>query len=461
MNFLYKTFWRGIEAEFNHISDFPNFLRYFLLKEPDKLKNGFFKPDHLTQAISDRLSLELRADFQFDDIKDFLAEMKKYARYYKIIKNPNELPPIDKKLKIPFQRLRYLRGSQYMPFLMKVYGLYKEDKENKIETIIEIVKLIETYYVRRSVCAQNFGSTEKFFFELSSTTPSESNITLLNTLKKEILMELPSDGTFEKNFQRSDLYKSSEFNLLTQFILLSIEESKGGMGVHYNPDEKYTIKHIIPQNLTKEWEEHLGRFVNDHEYYVHTIGNLTLVTSQVNCTLYNNYCTFKFEELKKTGFCINNELSCKNQWKISDIEKRADEFSKIALKIWPGIKGVEFQPLEKNSQLLSLTIKGVPYDVTKIPSLIQLTIKGILSHKHWTLKNLVDKDVEKKLSLVQREKSDFIFDYPKFGIIYCKKIPKLENAYKFCRNLIESAGWEPNDDWYGIAKKNKTKYRFA
>ena len=74
---------------------------------------------------------------------------------------------------------------------------------------------------------------------------------------------------------------------------------------------------------------------------------------------------------------------------------------------------------------------------------------------------LIDKDIEKKLSLVQLEKSDYIFDCGENGIIYCKKIPKLENAYKFCRNLIESAGWEPNVDWYGVAKKDKMKYQFA
>lgn len=462
MNLLYKTFWRDIEAEFNNIWDFPAFLRYFLLKDPDMLKNGFFKPDQLTQAIMDRLSIELKADSQFEDIEQFLAQMKRYARYYKLITNPTILPPIDKELKIPLQRLRFLRGTQYMPYLLKCFGFYKDNKSIPVDILIEILRVIETFYVRRSVCGQNFGNAEKIFFDLCHSISIQSPLSILNTLQTEIFKELPSDGTFEKNFQKSDFYKTSDYNKFTQFVLLSIENKKGGMGVNYNLDEKFTIEHIMPQNLSKEWVSHLGRYVKDHEYYVHTIGNLTLVTSQVNRFLFNNNCTFKFEVLGNTGFCLNNELACKTQWKISDIEERAEEFTKIALEIWPGVSGIEFRPLEKNTQLMSLTIKGETFEINKIAPLIELTIIGILKDKQWSVDTLVDKDPKNELSLIESQfKSSQKIDCGDYGIIYCKKFLKLENAYKFCRRLNECIGWEPNKDWYGVAKLNKVKFRFA
>ena len=462
MNSLYKTFWKDIEAEFNNIGDFPLFIRYFLLKDPDMLKNGFFKPDQLTQAIMDRLSIELKADSLYEDIEKFLAQMKLYARYYRIITNPAQLPTIDKELKKPLQKLKFLRGTQYMPFVLKCFGYYKDNKSIPIDILIEILKSIETYYVRRSVCGLNFINTEKIFFDLCSSISTQAALSILNTLQTEIVKELPSDGTFEKNFQKSDFYKTSDYNRFTQFILLSIEESKGGMSANFNPEEKFTIEHIMPQKLTNEWISHLGRFVKDSDYYVHTIGNLTLVTSQVNRFLFNNNCTFKFEVFGNTGFCLNNELARKTQWKISDIEERAEDFTKIALNLWPGVSGIEFRPLEKNTQLISLTVKGETFEINKIASLIELTIIGILKDKQWSVDILVEKDSNNELSLIESQfKLSQTIDCGEYGIIYCKKFSKLENSYKFCRRLIECIGWEPNRDWYGVARQKKIKFKFA
>jgi len=465
MNYLYKNFWKEIEREFNRIGEFPVFLRFFLLKDPELLKTGFFKQEQLTSAIMGRLSIELKADSQFEDIQTFLDEMKRYARYYTRILDPNLLPKSDEQIKIPLLRIRFLLGTQYMPFLLKCMGYYIEDKLISSDTFIAILKCIETFYVRKSVCGLTFRNDEILFFNLCSVLSQQSVTSILHILNTELFKKLPSDGTFEKNFVKNDLYRSSEFNKFTQFILLSIEEEKGGMGVSYNPDPRYTIEHIMPQTLTEEWEAHLGQGLKDHGYYLHTIGNLTLVTSKVNRRIYNHPSRFKFEELEKTGFCINNELSEKKLWRISEIEKRAYELVKIVLKLWPATSSMEFRPLEKNVKLHSITIKGECFEVCKIAPLIEVTINGILKDKQWSTDHFVEIDKYNELSSLETAfKSSQKVDCGEYGVIYCKKYGTIEMAYKFCRNLIESAGWQPNEDWYGMASFKEGKYviyRFA
>ncbi|PWR71412.1 DUF262 domain-containing protein [Methanospirillum lacunae] len=475
INHLYKTFWKSIEDQFKNMADFPIFLRYFLLKDPDKLKSGIFRQEQLSHAIMDRLSIELKGDQQFDDIQSFLAEMKLYADYYNIIilSNPKRLQgTVDEKLIIVFQKLKYLLGTQYMHFVLKCMNRYKNLKTMKQETLIQILKIIETYYVRKNVCNISFKSTEQVFLDLCSSINNKNEEQIIQIVKENLSFDFPDDYTFEKNFSNNDFYKSNEFNNFTRFILLSIEERKGGIGVNFDPIGKLTLEHIMPQTLTKEWKNHLGRYWKDHDYYLHTIGNLTLLTKQMNSSFYNKNFLCKFDKVADTGLCINNNLAKMNHWKIKDIEERTNEFLKIALEIWPSFKttsnnsDVSFRPLEKYAKIYSLTIKGKNHEVKTMPDLIELTIKGIIFDKKWSNEYFVKKDKANELSTSEEQfKSYQLIDCDQYGKIYCKKCNSVEIAYKFCTRLLEYADWHPNEDWYGMAKfrngDNFIDYKFA
>lgn len=97
-----------------------------------------------------------------------------------------------------------------------------------------------------------------------------------------------------------------------------------------------TSFHKKPE-LPKDWIDELGDdWKQVHQKYVHTIGNLTL-------TGYNSelsYLPFLQKKSIEGGFsssplCLNSTISNLEHWNKDEIEKRANELTNIALKIWP------------------------------------------------------------------------------------------------------------------------------
>jgi hypothetical protein len=62
-----------------------------------------------------------------------------------------------------------------------------------------------------------------------------------------------------------------------------------GTGGYTVLSSKATIEHILPQKLTDAWKASLGEgFERTFQDYLHTLGNLTLVTQGWNSSLSNS-----------------------------------------------------------------------------------------------------------------------------------------------------------------------------
>ncbi|GAA7134633.1 hypothetical protein HpCHN52_09110 [Helicobacter pylori] len=109
-----------------------------------------------------------------------------------------------------------------------------------------------------------------------------------------------------------------------------------------------TIEHIMPQELTEEWERDLGEnFQAIHDKYLHTIGNLTL-------TGYNQkYGNKSFQEkqgmeggFKDSPLRLNRGLRDLASFGEKEIKKRANDLADLALKIWT-YPNLDAETLEK------------------------------------------------------------------------------------------------------------------
>lgn len=97
------------------------------------------------------------------------------------------------------------------------------------------------------------------------------------------------------------------------------------MNIYEGLDRKrFSIEHIMSQNLSPDWRHDLGRNANViHENWLHKLGNLTL-------TAYNQSMSNKtFLEKRdmengfaKSGFRMNRELAQLDHWGEAEIEDR-------------------------------------------------------------------------------------------------------------------------------------------
>lgn len=123
----------------------------------------------------------------------------------------------------------------------------------------------------------------------------------------------------------------------------------------------YTIEHIMPQHLTPAWTESLGaNAVEIHETWLHRLANLTLTGYNPNLS---NKPFQKKRDAEEGGYKaswlkMNQKISNKDSWGLSELEERNDEMIALAKKIW-SFPSTEFKPAEKEFDSCTLDDENV------------------------------------------------------------------------------------------------------
>ncbi|MCS3900847.1 DUF262 domain-containing protein [Methanococcus voltae] len=325
----YEDYWFKIEKNTgNHISDFIR--DYITFKERNAPKTN-----RTYIAFKKFVSLK-EQDYSKENL---LKELLKFSKYYKTIINedgPND--EISKEL----SNINKLEIKVCYPFLLEVF----DDHANSIindDELLEILKIIESYSFRRSICNESTASLNKLFMTLGRDLKKNEDYTqnYLDILKyvlsnKKSKQRFPNDEEFSEKLPTVDIYAMKK-KLIYLLHTLENYDNKEYVDVEkLLAKNMLTIEHIMPRTLTKRWRIALGRDYGEiHEKYVDTIGNLTL-------TAYNSEMSnksFKDKKTMKNGFnssklSINAGISTFKNWNSQSIEERALNITKKALNIW-------------------------------------------------------------------------------------------------------------------------------
>jgi hypothetical protein len=119
-------------------------------------------------------------------------------------------------------------------------------------------------------------------------------------------------------------------------------EAKPGFGGERVPRGQFVIEHVMPRKWSSHWPPGEGyRGEADRDRLIHTIGNLTLLTSRLNSKVSNAAwlgADGKREALHAHDvFFLNRDLYDKAvaAWTDDAIRARTDEIAGIVVKIWP------------------------------------------------------------------------------------------------------------------------------
>lgn len=204
----------------------------------------------------------------------------------------------------------------------------------------EVLKLTESFVLRRHVCRERANETEALFAKLCAVSPD-------NPVKatREAYRELcPADDKFREEF--STVNFTANVIDRARYCLEQIELSKHGdhEELQVLGAEDVHVEHIIPQNIkTKkskyeygDWEKYLGaKSELLHQRYVARIGNLTVFAGYLNISASNNPFHKKRKAYKESSIKLTQELSAKSQFKFKDVDNRSKELANLAVKIWP------------------------------------------------------------------------------------------------------------------------------
>ena len=335
---LHEEYWRPIEKNLN-VSGYDwleAFMRDYLVAQ---------KAAGVGQKSTKRIYNEFRRFHKAGKllVKARLLDMKTHSEYYAQLVSPEkEGSP---KLVYALKNWQDLNKEGPTPLMLVLYAGFKNNRFDEDE-FVDIIRLIESYVFRRWVLGMPtnvrndvfndlisklnnqqdefghdgyFASVEKHFCELGENGPKR----------------FPGDKEFEEHLCEIDIYSKGKSS--RHRYVLSKLENYGHEMERVDPDS-LTVEHIMPQNLTSEWEEAIGwGDENDkmHKKYVHRLGNLTL-------TGYNSTLSRKpFAEKRdcEGGFgdsplWLNQGLANLLVWNIKKIEKRGKTLARRALKVW-------------------------------------------------------------------------------------------------------------------------------
>jgi len=320
---LYEKYWYPMEQSFGeNISALPWFMRDYLtmkLSSIPKIGEVYETFKDYFNTYKDEIGIE-----------EILKSLYEYSQYYVSISLQKE---DNTALLSVFKEITKLRMDTSYPFLLKVYGDYKNELIN-FDEFLEILNLTKNYVFRRAICSIPTNSLNKTFATLGKSIKVESYIESVKAAF--ILMDgyrrFPDDKEFIRDIKLKDVYNFRSRN----YLLESLENFKRKELVNA---ENYTIEHIIPQNINTptEWQNELGdNWESVKEKYLHTLGNLSL-------TAYNSEMSDKpFINKKRIdgGFndsplFLNKSVRKADTWNEKSINSRAEVLAQRSLKAWP------------------------------------------------------------------------------------------------------------------------------
>lgn len=311
-----KSQWKKI-IEVIGLKKFPIFLRHYL--------NGRMKlisKEYLFKAIKQIVKTDENVFTLLDNLEDS-------AYIYMALGNPNDdFWKGEKELIEAINALKLFGVTQNKSLLMVSYN-----KLNNINEFKRLVKSIVNISYRYNVIGKlQTNEMEKIFNKASINVNDSDNITVSQILVSIKGLYL-TDESFRNYFELKSFNTNNSTNKkLTRYTLYKIEgQVPSGNKYDYLTDSG-TIEHILPENLTEQWEEFFSE--DEHIRNLYKIGNLTLLEPNKNNKEAADHTIDIKEPIFKTSkYAITNTISV-SEWNTNAIKQRQTDLGKVACSIW-------------------------------------------------------------------------------------------------------------------------------
>lgn len=436
---VFNQYWLGIEGLLNEnrtrlgIGELTAFLRHYLSLRSFSL----CARNRVYQRFRERIEKE------FPTTEAFIGEIEtlyRYAGYYDRLLRPENEP--EARISSRLKRLNMLETTTAYPFLMQVYADWDSDILS-VEQVAEILNIIENYTMRRYLANMPSNYLNKLFPILHREIDQNNYI---DSLRRALVgKNYPSDNFIREVMRGRSLYEAKAQPRLV-FLLESINrhlsQDTGGYTVL---DDSATIEHIFPQTPSDDWKKALSQDEIDDilRDYLHTLGNLTLVTREWNTSMSNSAYAIKKQKLANHALLMNsayfNRSDAPKVWDKSAIIARTDALTSILLDIWGSMGEVTTKSGDYTGKKpYALKFLGDDYQLDSWKSvLIKMTELGL----EFNAFELMREHLPRILSPNERSRS---IQLPNGWWLYVSM--NANNIMDFCQKIADLIGLS-DDDW--------------
>ncbi|MGL2728602.1 DUF262 domain-containing protein [Helicobacter pylori] len=326
-NRLYETYWVPLEDWLGE-KDLNDFIKTYLrIYFEDRFKEG-------EREVYYMLKAHHREKFP-DNIQGLMSDMREYGRIYQIFLDRDHYflhrgdPQQLANLRLCIKDLVKIKFGVAKPFILRCARDFEEGKLD-YENFCEILQILISYFVRRSVCGDSTPTLTRVLYSLYRQLENVSADALKRYLGKSVgQAAFPNDDKIKAAFLVRNAYAA---NQVCKFILLEIEKLNNA---EPPKEENLEVEHFYPKTPTQEWRDRVGDYFTFEQDYLNNFGNLTL--SGQNQRLGNKSYEAKialmeeYSSLHLNDYFINNTHS----WGIEEVKARseylADQFCQVGL----------------------------------------------------------------------------------------------------------------------------------
>lgn len=314
---IYQQYWLPLESSLG--DSLTDFLRHFAMKSGENVRQKGIYP-----VIKQRFS-KLETD---QATETQLIQIRSCAEVYGRLLNPES--ELNEAVKSRLKNIAELAMTTSYPLLIQLFEAHKAG-DLSIGELERCLHIIESFAVRRQVCAVPTNSLNKLFLQWCRSFPGSDHY---DWLEAEMRRggggrRFPADLEFTEALIHQPQYGRGA----TRFVLCRMEE---GYGHKELVDlSSATVEHILPQTMSAEWKAALGPYAKElHAQLVDTLGNLTL--TGYNSELGNLSFPKKKEKLSNTHIELNRWILDQEEWTEKQIVERANLLAQRAISMWPG-----------------------------------------------------------------------------------------------------------------------------
>lgn len=447
---VYKSYWYPMEQSFgqaNYVTHFDRFMRDYLTIKTPKIPN--------IRQVYDEFKVHALSG-KVGSIENIVSDIHKFSKYFVNWALQQES---DGKVAEAILDINSLKVDVAYPFLLELYDDFTNDLLNKDE-LLEILRLIESYVFRRSICGIPTNSLNKTFATLMKEIDKDHYLDSFKAimLLKDSYRRFPDDEEFKSEFINKDVYNFQRRN----YMLRKLENHDNKEKVDV---ESCTIEHIMPQNMTEAWKSELGdNWADIHSKYLHTLGNLTL-------TAYNSEMSdrpFIYKRDIKGGFAdsrlkLNQDIANLDHWTEETIKARAHKLTKTCSEIW-GLPSLDEDILEKYRKTetkkpeTTYTIADHPHLTGSALELFEILRKHIMN-----LDAIVTEDIL-KLYIAFKAITNFVDVIPqKDRLKLSLNIPfnEINDPKGICKDVTGLGRWGNGDVEVILSNKEELSYMMS
>ncbi|GAA7081348.1 hypothetical protein BD0010_11680 [Helicobacter pylori] len=327
--YLYDTYWVPLENWLGE-KDLDDFIKTYLkIYFEDKFKEKEEREVYNTLKTHHRKNIS--------DVEALMSDMREYGRIYQIFLDrdhhilecgdPQQLA----NLRLRIKDLVKIQFGVAKPFILRCARDFEEGKLD-YENFHEILQILISYYVRRSVCGDSTNALNNFLYSLyRQLGENVSADALKRYLGKSVGLAFPDNDRIKDEFIARKL-KAPAKNVC-KFILLEIEKLSNAEPPR---EENLEVEYFYPdqKNITQEWRDGVGDYLTFEQYYLHNFGNLTL--KEKNQRLSSKSYEEKIALMEKySSLHLNDYFINTHSWGIEEVKNRseylADQFCQVGL----------------------------------------------------------------------------------------------------------------------------------